>query len=304
MNLAPIVLFVYNRPKHTRQTIESLKNNLLANESSLFIFSDGPKTESDSKKIDEVRSYIRAINGFNKLEIEESKSNKGLARSVIEGVTKIINMHSKVIVLEDDIVCSSGFLKYMNEALNYYEKNEKIFSVSGYCFPINIPIDYKGDVFILPRASTWGWGTWANRWHKADWDIKDYKEFLHSNSMQSMFNLGGEDLTPMLKAQMRGQLDSWGIRWTYAHFKNNAFCLYPVSSKVKNIGADKSGTHTARTQKFEVSLDNKLNSIIFPKELHLDNDIHSSLLKLLKLSMQRKIINLFRYSYLFNRKMQ
>ena len=47
MALAPIALFVYNRPVHTLQTLVSLKNNDLAKESVLFIYADGPKPGSD-----------------------------------------------------------------------------------------------------------------------------------------------------------------------------------------------------------------------------------------------------------------
>ncbi len=297
MNLVPIILFVYNRPEHTKKTVDSLQRNNLARDSSLFIFSDGPRKGSDQKKINEVRSFIHKIDGFKSIEIEESKINKGLANSVIEGVTKVLKKFHKAIILEDDIVCSSDYLTYMNEALNKYVNNNRIFSISGYSFPINIPAEYDGDVYVLPRASTWGWGTWIDRWERVDWNVTDYDKFIQNKLAQRRFNQGGEDLTPMLTSQMQGVIDSWGIRWAYAHYKNNSFCLYPVKSKVKNIGADKSGIHTPRTEKFNVFLENSSVQTDFIKEPVLNVKIQQNLKKFMKLSVQRKIINFVKYTF-------
>jgi len=302
MQLAPIVIFVYNRPWHTKQTIESLQKNLYADESELFIFSDGPKNALDYERVKKVRTYLNSLNNFKKINIQESETNKGLANSVIDGVSQVIGEYDRAIVLEDDLLSAPGFIKFMNEALKFYEENDQIFSISGYSFPLDIPEEYKNDVYILPRASTWGWGSWKNRWQTFDWNLADFNEFIQNKTLQADFNKGGEDLTPMLKAQVYGYIDSWGIRWSYAHYKNKSFCLYPVKSKLNNIGADKSGTHTARTKKFEVTLDNQLSSLIFPKKLCLDKDIHTSMKRFLKLSIQRKIINYFRYAHLLNRK--
>ncbi len=227
-----------------------------------------------------------------------------MADSVIDGVSQVIGECGSAIVLEDDLLSAPGYLKFMNEALKVYEEEDEIFSISGYSFPLDIPEEYKDDVYILPRASTWGWGSWRDRWQAVDWNLADFNEFTENKTLQAEFNNGGEDLTPMLKAQVYGYIDSWGVRWSYAHYKNNAFCLYPVKSKLKNIGADKSGTHTARTKKFEVTLDNQLSSLTFPKGLCLDKDIHNSMKRFLKLSIQRKIINFFRYASLFNKKMK
>ncbi len=137
--LAPIVLFVYNRPEHTRRTVESLIKNSLADKSSLFVFSDGAKSDKDSKSVEEVRNYIRTIKSFNKIEITEREKNFGLANSVISGVTEVIESFGKVIVLEDDMISSPFFLKYMNEVLNIFENEQRIFSVTGYTFPVKIP---------------------------------------------------------------------------------------------------------------------------------------------------------------------
>jgi GT2 family glycosyltransferase len=163
-NLAPIILFVYNRSEHTRQTVEYFSKNSLAESSKLFIFSDGPKNEKDKQKVSEVRKYLKSIQSFSEIKIVEREKNLGLANSVISGVNQIFKSYDKAIVLEDDIISSPSFLSFMNDALDFYKEDKRIFSVSGYPYPVKIPDSYSKDVFIAHRASSWGWGTWKDRW--------------------------------------------------------------------------------------------------------------------------------------------
>lgn len=296
MSLSPIILFVYKRLSHTQQTIESLKKNQLADKSDLFIFSDGPKGSAEKYKVEEVRKYIGSITGFRNITISKSVGNLGLANSVVSGISKVIKEYKKVIVLEDDLISSPNFLNFMNEALDFYGDVAKIFSISGYSFPIKIPIDYNEDIYIQSRSSSWGWGTWLDRWEKADWQMKDYQIFLKDKKNQKFFNLSGDDLSPMLKAQMKGELDSWAIKWAYAHFKNGAYCLFPIRSKILNIGTDKSGTHyKAEVKKFDTKLDTENIQEKFTKTIVPNNEILNEIRKIVKLSLIRKIINFLKY---------
>jgi hypothetical protein len=271
--LAPIILFVYNRPEHTKQALEYLKKNNLAKDSVLFIFSDGPKNENDKIRVNNVREIIHSINGFKDIQIKEQNSNLGLAKSILSGVTEIFQTHNKAIVMEDDVVSAPDFLYYMNELLDYYRENEKIFSVTGYTFPIKISSSYKNDLYFSPRASSWGWGTWKNRWERVDWEINDYESFIANKSLTKAFDNGGGDLTKMLKNRKSGKIDSWAIIWTYAHFKNNSYCVYPVKSRIKNIGADLSGVHTNRTKRFDVELDVEFKPVKPVEKPYLDDGI-------------------------------
>lgn len=244
---APIVLFIYNRPWHTKQTIEALQHCELAKESDLYIFADGPKTnatEEQKAKISEVRAYIHTIDGFNSVTIEESETNKGLANSVITGVTKVIEKYGQVIVMEDDLLVSPIFLKFMNDALDFYQNDKRIFNIGGfnYCFPF--PAKYQKDVYIVHRAESCGWGTWINRWNNVDWDISDAQIFFQSKRKQKRFNRGGNDMSGMLRDQLEGKIDSWAIRWDYHLYKHNTYCLRPVKTLVSNIGFDGSGIHS------------------------------------------------------------
>lgn len=275
VNLAPVALFVFNRPEHTRKTIESLKMNPLAGESELTVFSDGPRDKRDEVQVQAVRELVHAIDGFKHVEVREKQANQGLANSVIEGVTEIVRRHGKVIVLEDDLLFSPYFLNYMNEALDRYRNDQRIFSIGGYTPRLEIPESYREDSFLSYRCCTWGWATWDDRWDMVDWEVKDFDAFRHDEASIARFNRGGDDMFQILKAQMAGKISSWGIRWDYAHYKHDAYCFRPVASLVASTGNDGSGIHCVATDKFAVDLSNQ-SEFSFPPtgELSLDEEMN------------------------------
>jgi hypothetical protein len=293
--LAPVILFVYNRPEHTRKTVEALLANDLSSESDLYVFSDGPKKSHDAEKVEAVRSYIRSLTGFRSITITEHPQNKGLANSVIGGVSSVFNSNEKAIVLEDDLVTSKNFLRYMNDALNFYASDPRIFSISGYGHPLNIPADYPYDIYLSYRCSSWGWATWKDRWRKADWDVPDYPIFIKDRKGQKKFNLAGDDYLIMLKKQMTGLIDSWAIRWGYTHYKNNAYCLYPVVSKIQNIGTDNTGIHSKSTNKFNIKLDDGKRETKFEKNIQINPAIIKSLHRLVNYPLLKKIYYKIKY---------
>lgn len=299
MKFAPIALFVYNRPYHTERTIEALKKNLYASESELFIFSDGPKEDEDFPIIIKVREIINNVTGFKTVRVIEQANNLGLANSIINGVTKICKEYEKVIVLEDDLITSWYFLKFMNEGLDYYESFSNIFTVCGFNFPphiMKIPKKYSYDVYFTFRNNSTGWGTWNDRWEKADWDIDDFKDFISDRKKIKMFNESGEDLTDMLKAQFEGKIDSWSIRWTYTHFKYNALAVYPVHSFIDNIGFDGSGIHSKNVNKFSNIL-YKSEDIFHFITPYLDPEILISFRKIYNYKLKTKIKKYLIYNY-------
>ncbi len=241
--LAPVIVFCYNRPQHLRQTLDALRRNPLAAQSDLVVFSDGPKGTADVGLVQEVRALLAETTGFRSLEIIPPQKNKGLANSVIEGVSRMFETHESVIVLEDDMLCTPDFLDYMNTALETYRDRPDIFSVTGYAPPIVLPAHYAEDVYLAPRASSWGWGTWRNCWQKADWQVTDFGKIKNDQAQQKKLNAGGNDLWTMLFKQQRGMIDSWAIRWILTQMQHSAYGLYPAQSKIRNIGTDGSGTN-------------------------------------------------------------
>jgi GT2 family glycosyltransferase len=287
--LAPICLFTYNRLAETRQTIEALQKNFLVNESDLIIFSDGGKDDVSRVKVEKVRQFIRSVSGFKSIQIIESPVNKGLANSVISGVTQIIEHYGKVIVLEDDLITSRNFLDYMNQCLEAYEANGKVFSVSGYSYPLKLATDYSYDATFGYRSYSWGWATWQDRWEKVDWEVSDYKDFSRSWKAKLKFNKGGSDLSRMLRHQMEGKLDSWYIRWVYHQYKLNLYDVFPRISKVNNIGFTRTATHTVCSPlRYLTPLDNFGNRIFkLPEQIEINKDISTQLKN--KFSIYRRI---------------
>ena len=240
--LAPVLLFTYKRLDVLKRTVTALQQNLRASESELFIFSDAAKSFNDEIEINKIRDFIKAIDGFKNIYIYEADKNKGLANSIIDGVTLVINKYGRVIVLEDDLLTSPNFLLFMNQCLEHYKNNNQVFSVSGYSFPLKD--DRNNDVYFTKRSSSWGWATWKERWNKVDWDVTDYKYFKNDWKKKRAFNRMGSDLSSMLEEQMDGKLSGWAIRWVYHQFKQDLFTVYPKVSKVRNIGFGKGATHT------------------------------------------------------------
>lgn len=298
MNLAPIVLFVYNRPVHTRQTVEALQKNKLANESELYIYSDAAKNENGAEKVNEVREYIKTIDGFKKVSIIEREKNWGLANSIIDGVTKIINEYGRIIVLEDDLIVSVNFLTYMNESLDVFKDRRDIFSITGFNFPSNImhiATSYKEDIFLSYRFMSWSWGSWKEKWNTVDWNIKDFDNFQNDKKQISDFNRGGQDLYPMLKSQMTGKINSWAIRFCYAHYKNDALCVYPVKSLINNEGFDGSGVHCGKDKNNKMK-NNLLNSsnVIINKNIQIDDKIIKTFYKTSKPKVLQRMKSLIK----------
>lgn len=241
--LAPIVLFTYKRLETLKITISALLANRLAAESDLIIYSDGPKKEEDESIIQEIRTYLQTITGFKSVRIHESNTNKGLATSIINGVSEVMAEYHKAIVLEDDLITSTNFLDFMNEGLNKYEAQKKVYSISGYAFDLKDK-DFKEDGYFLNRHWPWGWASWEDRWQEVDWEVKDYTSFKLNSKLKKEFALLGSDVNSMLDKQMNGNLDSWSIRWTYHIFTKKALVLFPVVSKISNNGWDIDATNT------------------------------------------------------------
>jgi len=246
--LAPIALFVYNRPSHTRQTVESLQNNGLAKDSSLTIYSDAPKSAEHAEAVNKVREYIRQIDGFKSVTIIEWEMNYGLARSIIEGVTRLCGEYGRVIVLEDDLVTSPYFLQFMNDALNMYEHEDQVMQISGFTYPIG---HIEDETFFLRLPLCWGWATWNRAWvhFRKDNDVmlKFDKKMRRAFSFNNTYHFWWQ-----LELNKKGKLNTWFVYWYAALFLRGGLALYPGKSLVKNIGMDGSGMHGDPTNNYDV----------------------------------------------------
>lgn len=239
--LAPILLFVYNRPKHTQQLVRSLQKNELAAQSQLIIYSDAPQNEIDRLAVEETRNYIHSIKGFATLSIIEREKNHGLARNIIDGVTTQINRYGRIIVLEDDLIVAPYFLQFMNDALEMYKDEPKIGHIQGCDFTND---DSLPDTFLIKWTGSWGWGTWKRAWKLFNPNGEELLKQLESSKQTRTFDFDGNyPFTRMLRRQVSGANHSWAIRWNASLFLSDVLSLNVGKSLVRNTGFDSSGTN-------------------------------------------------------------
>lgn len=249
---APVALFAYKRPEHLRRTIAALQVNSEAANTALYVFSDGPRADVDLPAVLEVRDIIRQTDGFASVQVSARDTNAGLSQSIIEGVTRVVREHGRLIVVEDDLVVSPFFLRHMNDALATYADADQVASIHGYVYPVSEALP---ETFFLKGADCWGWATWDRAWRRFEPDGAKLLTALLERRLTHEFDLDGSyPYTQMLRDQIAGKNDSWAIRWHATAFLAGALTLYPGRSLVQNIGNDASGTHCAATEKISVHL--------------------------------------------------
>ena len=258
MSLAPIVMFVYNRADHFQQTYEALSNCIGASESELYIFSDGAKTEKDTQKVMEVRAALQAAvkeGKFQNVHVVESKTNRGLAASVIAGVTQVIEEYGRVIVVEDDCVTAPAFLQFMNNSLDTYEREKRVGAIAGYTPQIEFPKDFQRDVFFSYRSCSCSWATWKDRWDGVDWELKNMSDFYKKPALIRKLNSNGKDRFIRLYRQTKGKGSSWSVRFGAHLVKKDQLTVYPRYSYIQNIGCDASGVHSQAEDALKMCVD-------------------------------------------------
>lgn len=255
MKYAPIIIFAFNRLESLKATVSSVLRNTEAAESDLFVFVDGARHDKDGEadKVQAVQEYVKTITGFKSVTTHFSEINKGLGPSIISGVTEVINKFGRAIVIEDDLILSNNCLSFMNQGLDKYEHEQRVFSICGYSNKVKCPKDYECDSYFCVRSSSWGWATWSDRWHSVDWDLKDWEKI---QSLKSAFNRwGGSDSFGMLKGWKEGRNKSWAIRFCFSQFLQDKLSLFPVISKIDNRGFDGGGTNCRRYSRFKFEFD-------------------------------------------------
>lgn len=252
---APIALFVYNRPQHTERTVKFLKQNELASESRLFIFSDGAKTTADDDKVKEVREFIKKIDGFKSVELIESKTNLGLANSIISGVTRLTKEYGQVIVFEDDLISSPYTLTYFNEALNRYRDQEKVMHIGAYMYVLgdkNLP-----QSFFYRAATSWGWATWDRAWQNFEPNIDTLIKQFDTKKRNAFSIEKSMNFWKQMQGFKKGKNNSWAIRWYASIFLKGGLTLNPSQSLVNNIGHDGTGVHSGMNDIYNVIINPK-----------------------------------------------
>lgn len=282
MRYAPIVLFTYNRPLLTERTIYALSTNKECKDSELYIFSDAPKSNKDVKAVEEVRRVIEKIDlsAFKEVHKTYQKENKGLAKSVIDGVNAVFESHDSVIVLEDDCEVSPYFLNYMNGALNSYKDNPLIGSITGYS-PF-LRGKYKDDVYAVMRSCSWGWGTWRNIWSRMDFSMPQYFEWKKDIAFIRKMNRCGNDRMYRLIRQVKYSLQSWSIRFGAYLVAHDLLTVYPRYSYIMNKGLEEGGVHSSANAPQEMKVGNNMSVCdpVFPVGISENKEIEKEFYKI------------------------
>ena len=254
MQFSPIILFAYNRPSHLNASLSSLVANVEARESVLYVFSDGPRSKDSIAPVKEVREIIKSISGFAKVVPYYREENWGLAKSVISGVTQVLNEHDRAIIVEDDLRVSPYFLDFMNRGLKQYEYRDRVASLCGYFYPLKQKLP---ETFFLREADCWGWATWRRGWELFKNDGTELLTKLEVRGLERDFDVQGSyPYTQMLRDQVNGKNNSWAIRWQASLFLADKLTLYPGKSLVANLGFDNSGEHCSTTTVFDTQISN------------------------------------------------
>jgi len=260
---APIALFVYRRPEHTRRAVEALKANEESKRSPLFIFSDGAASPAYEPAVQEVRDYIQGIDGFASVTLVERERNLGLANSIVAGVTQLCDQSGRVIVVEDDLIVTPGFLDYMNTALDRYADEERVMQIAGHMFPVDMS-DVGRDAVFLPITTSWGWGTWARSWRHMKRGRESYDWIVASNDRRHKFDANGSfPYLAMLRDNVDGKISSWAIEWYASVFRMQGMTLFPVRTLVSNTG-DEKATHASRPEFWSSQVDPDFRVRAFP----------------------------------------
>ena len=267
--MTPVAVFAFNRPQVLKKTLEALAACPEAADTDLYLFVDGPRGEKDAEKVADTRSVGMAVTGFRSFTPVFSARNKGLAASIIGGVTQVLAKHETVIVLEDDLLVMPSFLSFMNLGLQKYQDRPEVFSVCGYSNRFTPPKDYPFNTYFCARSSSWGWATWRDRWEKVDWNPS---EEAIRRERWGFNRWGGSDCTRMLMGWKTGKNNSWAIRFCFAQYLSGAVSLFPVKSLVDNsAGFDGAGTNCHKYSRFKFELDEgKDRAFGFPPDTRPD----------------------------------
>ena len=249
------LLFTYNRSRHTGQVIESLKNNTVLPEK-LIVFQDGVKQDEDAEEWQKVNSLVHEIDWCEK-EVIVSGYNKGLAESIVSGIEYAFRENDAVIVLEDDCVAAPNFIRFMTQCFERYETEKRVFSVSGYSWPIELG-DAESDIYFCGRTSSWGWGTWRDRWCQYEKDYMLYNRLKSSKEGSLALATWGQDVEGALIGKVTGRNDVWGLFWVLKVIEQNGLCINPYRSLIRNIGMDGSGVNCGITDSCDVELDDSV----------------------------------------------
>jgi hypothetical protein len=239
----PVILFAYARPVHLARVLACLRENRVGR---LYAFSDGARADSDGAKVAEVRTLLRAVDWCEVVLVERA-SNLGLGRNVLSGISEVVAKEPGFIVWEDDLICVPGCLAWLQAALECYQGDPRVMSVTGWTHPDVAPSGLADRPYFDGRAECWVWGTWSDRW-KGIGESTALEFMAEAEGRGIARSAYGSDLPAMAAAEVKRNL--WAVRWLYAHLARGKLCLRPPWSMVEHIGFDADATNAAAASRW------------------------------------------------------
>lgn len=241
--LAPVVMFVYNRPDHTRRAWEALCRNAEFADTPVYIYADAAANEDAVRGVRAVRQYLQGLQHAD-LHLILREENYGIERNEVNGITTVIRAHGKAVIVEDDIEAGPYFLRYMNLALDRYANEQQVYAITAYSIFSSEQAARLPEYGFLRAPVNWGWATWADRWSQNldTIDDADVERLRKDARMQREFN-NGEFSSDILLSQSKRGAYTWDTIWYWVIFKNRGLVLRTAYALCDNIGTDGSGVH-------------------------------------------------------------
>lgn len=291
---SPVVIFSYNRIDNIKKLLKSLNRNFEFKKSDLHIFQDNYRDLDDKNKVINVINYLKKLRSKKQFNLVIREKNFGLAKNIIQGVSQVLKKNSSAIFLEDDLIVSKNFLKFMNLNLTYYKNQKKVWHISGWNYNVNFNVEE--DAYFTRGMNCWGWGTWRDRWKYFE---KKPNVIIKSWTKNKIFRFNFDNSINFFSQIVRNQnkdINTWAIFWYAVIFIKNGLCLNPVKSLVKNTGIGNSATHTRSIEKIFNSKLNILNikKYKLPKKIDENklayNLIVANFFKMKKLNLFNKFL--------------
>jgi GR25 family glycosyltransferase involved in LPS biosynthesis len=240
-----VSLFTYKRTDALKAVLEALES--IKEIDTLYIFQDGvnvndSESPEEAAKWHEVNRMIHQIDWCRTI-ICASKENKGCAVSIIKGINKVLEENDAVIVIEDDCVPHRDFYAFMKQSLERYADDKRVYCISGYAWPIEVEQPQGVDAYFCGRTSSWGWGTWKDRWDKYSRDYLLLEQAREDRELSARLGFWGNDLEAMLIGNLKGTIDAWDVFWSLLVINERGYCLNPYQSLIHYAGFDGEGRH-------------------------------------------------------------
>ncbi|MCJ8211029.1 glycosyltransferase [Mucilaginibacter sp. RS28] len=252
-----LAVFCYKRASKLKRCIDALLTNPECADMDIIFFSDGYKNEKDRAGVLETRDYINSITGFRNVIKHFRDRNFSTGPNFRTGLTYLAENYEQFIVVEDDLIVAPNYVKYLLDALKFYKNDQSVFCCTGFVYPVTPEaFNYQYDSIVYQRFCSYGWGGWADRFKNVVWDEQELQQMMDTRpGFKARLNAEGYDLGRMLKKQINGDISTWDIQLQVHVAENHLKVIYPILSKVNNIGFDEESTNTFGVNWMETPFD-------------------------------------------------